>query len=105
MIVLAVRRVLVARAPVDMRKSFDTLAALVRGQLGQDPMNGDAYLFIGKRRDRAKILLWHGGGFWLCHRRPGRGRFRLPFRPASPGSPEVIQVDPHALQDILLSLP
>jgi transposase len=95
MIVFAVRRVWVARAPVDMRKSFDTLSALVRGQLGMDPLNGDAYIFIGKRRDRAKILLWHGAGFWLCHRRPARGRFRLPFRPAGVGSPEVVPWDQH----------
>ena len=33
--------------PVDMRRSFDGLYALTRQELGEDPMSGSLYAFIG----------------------------------------------------------
>jgi transposase len=51
---------------VDMRKSFDTLSAVVREQVGHDVLDGAPYLFIGKNRRRAKVLFWDGTG--LCVR-------------------------------------
>ena len=65
-------------APMDMRKGIDTLAAVVLGELGRMPDSGEAFVFIGKRRDRLKILLWKKNGYWLCQHRLERGRFRLP---------------------------
>ena len=47
-------RVFAYRAPTDMRKSFNTLAALVL-EMGQDVVAGDAFLFVGKSRRRAKV--------------------------------------------------
>jgi transposase len=44
------RRIFIARAVTDMRKSFNTLAALVEHQLGHDPFAGDVFVFIGIRR-------------------------------------------------------
>lgn len=37
---------------VDMRKSFDTLAVLVRNELGRDILSGDVFVFVGKTRDQ-----------------------------------------------------
>ena len=51
-------------APVDMRKGFDGLAAVVTLQLGRDPLAGDVFLFVNRTRKRAKVLLWDGTG--LC---------------------------------------
>ena len=48
-------RVHVHRGPADMRKSFDTLAALVRDGLGADVLEGDLFLFVGRDRKRAKV--------------------------------------------------
>ena len=42
--------------PTDMRKSFHTLSGLVRNKIGGDPMNGDVYIFVKKRRNRIKLL-------------------------------------------------
>ena len=42
--------------PTDMRKSFHTLCGLVRNKIGGDPMNGDVYIFVNKRRNRIKLL-------------------------------------------------
>jgi transposase len=70
-------RVYLASEPVDMRRGHDGLFAIVRGW-GLNPFSGDLFAFIGKRRDRAKILLWHRGGFVLVYKRLERGHFRIP---------------------------
>ncbi|MEM8997863.1 MAG: IS66 family insertion sequence element accessory protein TnpB [Acidobacteriota bacterium] len=62
-------------APVDMRKGFDGLAALVREQLDRDPTNGALYLFVSRNRIRAKVLMWDGTGLCLYAKRLEQGRF------------------------------
>jgi transposase len=42
--------------PCDMRKSFDTLTALVVEHMRHDVLAGDVYLFISRDRKRAKAL-------------------------------------------------
>ena len=61
--------------PVDMRKGFDGLAALVREQLGRDPTDGSLYLFVSRNRIRAKVLVWDGTGLCLYSKRLEEGRF------------------------------
>ena len=78
MIPVAARQIFLARGATDMRKQFDTLASLVRSQLGEDPLSGDAFVFVGRRRNRLKVLLWDGSGFWLLARRLERGSFAIP---------------------------
>ena len=53
-------RVYAYTAPVDLRRGFDGLSALVRSELGQEPTSGTAYLFVNRRRHLAKVLLWDG---------------------------------------------
>lgn len=67
-------------APVDMRKSFDTLHALVTQQLGRDLLDGDLFLFVGADRKRAKVLLWDGTGICLYAKRLAKGTFPAPWR-------------------------
>jgi transposase len=76
---LGVKRLFVARFPVDMRKSFNTLSDLVQFTLKEDPMSGDAYVFIGKSRNRLKVLLWEDSGFWVCAKRLEEGTFDTRF--------------------------
>ena len=70
-------RVFLASTPVDMRCGHDGLFAIVK-RWGLDPFSGDLFAFVGKRRDRVKILVWHRGGFVLLYKRLERGRFRIP---------------------------
>lgn len=70
-------RVLVYGKPVDMRKSFDGLFALVANALGEDPMSGDLFLFLNRRRNTVKGLLWDRTGFLLIAKRLERGQFHL----------------------------
>jgi transposase len=56
--------------PVDMRKSFDTLAALVKEAIGQNLLNGSLFLFVSKNRKRAKVLYFDGTGLCLFANQP-----------------------------------
>jgi transposase len=71
-------RIFVAREPTDLRRSFDRLAAMATDVLGQDPFSGHIFCFFNRRRDRAKLLLWERGGFWLFYRRLEAGTFGVP---------------------------
>ena len=79
MLSLNVKRIFIARFPVDMRKSFNTLSDIVEFQLKEDPLSGDAYVFIGKRKNRLKVLLWEDSGFWVCAKRLEAGTFDTRF--------------------------
>jgi transposase len=56
-------------APVDMRKGFDTLAALVSETLQADPLSGHLFVFRSKRADRVKLLYWAGDGFVIWYKK------------------------------------
>jgi transposase len=71
-------RVYFAREPIDARKSFDTLAAVVTTTLGRDPLSGDLFVFVNKRRNHLKILAWHGDGYAIFLKRLQRGTFAPP---------------------------
>lgn len=70
-------RVFVYGKPVDMRKSFDGLFTMVVDALGEDPMSGDLFLFLNRRRNCLKGLLWDRTGFLIIAKRLERGQFRL----------------------------
>ena len=71
-------RVFVYTLPTDMRKSFDSLAALVQTHLDQDALSGDLFVFRSRRGDRLKILVWDRDGFVLWYKRLELGVFKLP---------------------------
>src|SRR3954466_7414986 len=52
----------VATSPVDMRKSFDGLAEVVRSFLGHDPLSGSMFVFRNRSSERVKVLWWDRGG-------------------------------------------
>ena len=63
------------RRPVDLRKGFEGLSALVQQALGRDPLSGALYLFTNRRRTTAKVLQFDGTGLALYIKRLARGRF------------------------------
>ncbi len=71
-------RVYWAPGPTDMRKGFDTLAALVKDRLREDPLSGHLFLFLSRGKDRLKILYWDTDGFALWYKRLEAGTFRAP---------------------------
>lgn len=70
-------RVYFATAPCDMRRGFDTLAAMVREGFGDDPLSGHLFVFRSKRGDRLKILWWDRDGYVLWCKRLEKGTFRI----------------------------
>lgn len=62
-------------APVDMRKAFDALSAIVTGAMQKELLSGDVFLFVSRNRKRAKALLWDGTGLCLYAKRLEKGRF------------------------------
>jgi len=62
----------------DMRKGFDGLSGLVRSAMSGDPLTGDVFLFVNRRRDRMKLLVWDRSGFVLWYKRLEAGTFELP---------------------------
>lgn len=64
--------------PVDLRKGFDGLSALVELVFGRNVLDGRLFLFINKRRDRVKALWWDKDGLAIWYKRLERGCFELP---------------------------
>jgi transposase len=46
--------------------------------MGKDALSGDVYIFIGKSRNKIKLLVWEKGGFVLYYKRLESGTFHLP---------------------------
>ena len=74
-------RIYVAAEPVDLRKGFDGLAAATHHVVRQDPLSGHLFVFINRRRNRMKILVWQRSGYLLLYKRLEKGRFELPRAP------------------------
>lgn len=66
--------------PVDMRKGYDSLAALVEQDLGRDVLSGELFLFVARNRVRAKVLVFDGSGLCLLAKRLEKGRFACLWR-------------------------
>ncbi len=71
-------RIFLCTADVDLRKSFDGLALMVRQFLGGDPLSGHLFVFRNTRRDRLKLLYWDGDGLAIWYKRLEKGSFRFP---------------------------
>jgi len=66
--------------PCDMRKSFNTLQALVEGAMKRDIAAGDLFVFVAKSRKRAKVLYFDGTGLCLFCKRLEAGKFAAPWQ-------------------------
>nr|WP_207791082.1 IS66 family insertion sequence element accessory protein TnpB [Pacificimonas flava] len=69
---------MIATSPVDFRKGPDSLAALIKAELGADPFSGVVYVFRARRADRVKLVWWDGTGLCLMAKRLEQGSFRWP---------------------------
>lgn len=78
-------RVYAYAAPVDMRKAYEGLSAIVRNELRRDVLQGELFLFVGKTRRRAKVLLFDGTGLAVYMKRLDKGRFAAPWERGTDG--------------------
>ena len=89
-------RIYLWKGVTDMRKSYDTLAALVMNHMKADPYDGSLYVFCNRQRNRMKILYWDRDGYAMWCKRLEKGTFPFPR-----GSGEKMTVDSGALALIL----
>ena len=64
--------------PVDFRKSFLGLSAIVECELGHNPFEGHLYAFTNKRRNKIKCLFWENNGFVLYYKSLEEDKFIWP---------------------------
>jgi len=67
-------------APTDLRKGFDGLSGLVTQGLGRDPLSGEVFVFVNRRRKSAKVLHWDGTGLCIYSKRLEQGQFACLWR-------------------------
>lgn len=61
-----------------MRKGFDSLSGLVQQHMQLDVLNGGIFIFINKKRNQVKLLLWEGDGLSLYYKRLEQGTYECP---------------------------
>lgn len=83
--------------PVDLRRSFDGLAAIVREGLREDPLSGHWFVFRNRRSDRFKLLVWDQDGLMLVYKRLERGTLKFPA-----AAPDAVSVQVTAQELSLL---
>ena len=86
-------KVFLCLSATDMRKSFDSLAALVSEHLQLDPLSGHLFVFRSKRGDRVKLLYWEETGYALWHKRLEAGTFRFPAASEEQSSVSISATD------------
>ena len=74
----AATKIYLAAGATDMRKSFDGLCGLVTAKLARDPLSGEVFVFVNRRRTHMKLLVWDRTGFVLYYKRLESGTFELP---------------------------
>jgi Transposase and inactivated derivatives len=92
-------RVYFATQPTNLRKSFDGLVNEIRHTLGYDPLGGHVFVFLNRRKNQVKLIVWTRGGFTIVHKRLERGTFTFPARVT--GDATSIAIDVHELAMLL----
>ena len=93
----AARRIWLYSQPADLRKGFGGLYAIANNTLGVDPMDGDLFIFLNRRRTLLKALRWDGTGLCVFSKRIAQGRFPNIF--ADPQLSEALS--PHQLEKLI----
>ena len=92
-------RVLVAVEAADFRRGIDGLAQLCRVSLQVDPFSGAVFVFRNRRRTAIKLLVYDGQGFWLCHKRLSKGKYR--WWPSMVSETAAAALQAHELQVLI----
>jgi transposase len=60
---------------VDMRKSYNGLVGVVKQKLLENPLSGQYFVFINKRKTQMKVLYFESGGYCIWSKRLEQGQF------------------------------
>jgi len=92
-------RVYFATQATNLRKSFDGLTNEIRNVLGHNPLDGHVFVFLNRRKNQVKLIVWTRGGFTIVHKRLERGTFTFPSRVS--GDATSVAIDVHELAMLL----
>lgn len=70
-------KIFVAVEPVDARKSYDGLSAIIESHFGHDVLAGHLYAFLNRRGHQIQILFWDRSGLCIVKKRLEAGTFKL----------------------------
>jgi hypothetical protein len=96
--ITAQSKILLAIQCIDFRRGMDSIAALCRQTLSEDPMSGTLFVFRNRLKTSIRFLCYDGQGFWLFTKRLSSGRFK--WWPASVDS-ALTPVDHKALYTLI----
>ena len=71
-------RVYLYREPVDFRKSYRGLSAIIEQEPGHNPFDGELYVFINRQRNKIKALFRERNGFVLYDKALAEEKFTWP---------------------------
>jgi transposase len=69
-------RILLVVEPVDGRKGIDSLVAVCRNHLGEDPFSGAMFVLRTRTGTALRLFCYDGQGFWLAQKRFSTGKLR-----------------------------
>jgi transposase len=95
-------RILVCTTQQDMRKSFDTLAAVARDVMGEEPQSGALFVFLGKSPTRVKVLWFDKNGYCVLAKRLHRAVFVPPRLDTAKGG--ALRIDADGLAKLLVGV-
>ena len=81
-----------------MRKGFDSLSGLVSSHMQLSVLSGSVFIFLNKKHNQVKLLLWEGDGLSIYYKRLEKGTYELP---AFDGKNESLSITAQQLQFIL----
>jgi len=66
------------RDPIDFRKSYRGIGAIIELELGHNPFSGSLYIFVNRTRNKIKCLFWETNGFVLYYKSLSEEKFKWP---------------------------
>lgn len=77
-------RIVVLTRPQDMRAGIQRLASVVSAELGEDPMDGDLFVFVSRDCRKVKMIRFETNAWCLWYVRALRGGFKWAPRDGAP---------------------
>jgi transposase len=68
-------RLFICQNPVNMKKSFEGLSALVEQLFPGEILSGAFFIFLNRRKDLMKVLFWDNDGLVIWFKRLEKGSF------------------------------
>lgn len=68
-------RLFLCQHPMNMRKSFEGLSAVIEELFPGELLSGALFIFLNRRRNYMKVLFWDSDGFVIWFKRLEKGTF------------------------------